>query len=344
MRVLRASPAFTIVALLSLALGIGATTAVFTVLDAVVMRPLAVSEPHRLVVVRALFKNERFVLFNPVYDALRSRQHALTDIAAVSDATVPAGQSPPVGPARRMSRAASSRAAISLCLRLQPAIGRGLTDADDRPGASCAAVISHRLWARDFHASSSVLGQVLLARGTACAIVGVMPEQFHGHQGGTRSTSGCRCGRFTWTAGQPHHGVLLGRDWAPAGDASRQEADSQLTALYQRDRGERAGERLPRGTAAPPRPPTSASACCRVHKGLGRLRDTFDESLTIIFGVVAAFLLIAAMNVGNLLLARGAARTTELATRAALGAGRGRLLRQLTTEGSSSRSPAPASA
>ncbi len=331
-RVLRASPAFTAVALLSLALGIGATTAVFTVLDAVVMRPLAVSEPYRLVIVRALLKNERFVLFNPVYDALRSRQRALTDIAAVSDAAfLPVSLHPPEPPSYLQGSFVSGSYFSVLALR--PAIGRSLTDADDTPGAGCATVISHRLWTRAFHASSSVLGQVVLARGIACAVVGVMPEPFHGHEGGYVID--------LWLPLRPFHVDMLDNHTMaffsgvigrlPA-TASRQEAESQLTALY---RAIEATE--PESAFREGRPhATPDEFSIRLlpgAQGLGRLRDMFDESLTIIFGVVAAFLLIAAMNVGNLLLARGAARTTELATRAALGAGRGRLFQQLTTEG-----------
>ncbi len=88
-RVLRASPAFTIMALISLALGIGATAAVFTVLDAAILRPLPVPHPDRLVVVRALQRNERFVLFNPVFEALRTRQRVLSDMAAIRDEPIP---------------------------------------------------------------------------------------------------------------------------------------------------------------------------------------------------------------------------------------------------------------
>ena len=113
---------------------------------------------------------------------------------------------------------------------------------------------------------------------------------------------------------------------------SRDEAESQLTALYRAIVATEPEMPMPFGRARP-RPDDYSIRLLPGAQGLGTLRDTFDDSLTIVFGVVVAFLLIAAVNVGNLLLARGAARTTELATRAALGAGRGRLLRQLTTEG-----------
>jgi predicted permease len=332
LRVLRASPAFTTVALLSLALGIGATTAVFTVLDAVVMRPLAVTDPERLVVVRALLRNERFVLFNPVYEALRSRQRVLTDVAAMSDEPFLPVSLRATEPPAYLQGSFVSGSYFSV-LGVQPAIGRAFTDADDQPGASCAAIISHRLWTREFNQSASVLGHVVRARGAACAIVGVAPKAFRGYQGGYAID--------VWLPLRPFHVELLdnhglaffsgvvGRVQA---HVSRDEAESQLTALYQAVEATEPEMPMPFGRTQP-KPADYSIRLLPGAQGLGTLRDTFDDSLTIVFGVVVAFLLIAAVNVGNLLLARGAARTTELATRAALGAGRGRLLRQLTTEG-----------
>jgi predicted permease len=330
-RVLRASPAFTLVALLSLGLGIGATTAVFTVLDAVVMRPLPVRQPQQLVVVRALLRNERFVLFNPIYEALRSRQHVLTDIAAMSDQPflpVKLGASQP----HIYLRGSFVSGSYFAVLGIEPAIGRGLTAADDTPGASCAAVISHRLWAREFQGSASAVGQVLRVRNSACAIVGVAPEGFDGHQGGYAVD--------VWLPLRPFHVELLdnhhlaffsGVIGRMRSDVSRQDAETQLTALYRAI--EAAEPPSAREGQTPPAPENFSVRLLSGAQGLGNLRDTFDQSLTIVFGVVLAFLLIAAVNVGNLLLARGAARNTELTTRAALGAGRGRLLRQLATEG-----------
>ncbi len=115
-------------------------------------------------------------------------------------------------------------------------------------------------------------------------------------------------------------------------NVSSREAEPQLTALYREIQAREPPMHLPQGHAQP-RPADFSIRLLPGAQGLGMLRDTFDRSLSIVFAVVVVFLLIAAANVGNLLLARGAARTTELATRAALGAGRARLLRQLATEG-----------
>lgn len=330
-RLLRASPAFTLVALLSLGLGIGAATAVFTVLDAVVMRPLPVRQPQQLVVVRALLRNERFVLFNPIYEALRGRQHLLTDVAAMSDQPFLPVSLRASQPHTYLRGSFVSGSYFSV-LGIEPAIGRGLTAADDMPGASCAAVISHRLWIREFQASTSAVGQVLRVRSSTCAIVGVAPEGFDGHQGGYAID--------VWLPLRPFHVELLdnhhmaffsGVIGRMRPGVSRQDAESQLTALYRAI--EAAEPPSAREGQTPPAPEEFSIRLLSGAQGLGTLRDTFDQSLTIVFGVVLAFLLIAAVNVGNLLLARGAARNTELTTRAALGAGRGRLLRQLATEG-----------
>ena len=178
-----------------------------------------------------------------------------------------------------------------------------------------------------------MLGRVLRARDTACAIVGVAPEAFEGHQGGYAID--------VWLPLRPFHVELLddhglaffsGVVGRLRADASRGEAESQMTALYRAIEAAEP-ERATREGQVPPTPADFSIRLLPGAQGLGRLRDNFDQSLTIVFGVVVAFLLIAAVNVGNLLLARGAARTTEFATRAALGAGRGRLLRQLATEG-----------
>ncbi len=185
-RVLRHGRGFTAIAILSLALGIGATTSVFAVLDAVVLRPLPVPEPNRLVVLRPLVRGDRFVLFNPVYEELRRRQHVLDDMAAISDAsflavTLPGSVSPTYVAGSLVS------GSYFRVLRLEPQIGRLLSDADDTRSATCAAVISYGFWVRQFQQSPTALGQQLRVRRTACTIVGVAPERFRSHQAGYAS-------------------------------------------------------------------------------------------------------------------------------------------------------------
>ena len=182
-RVLSHGRGFTAIAILSLALGIGATTSVFAVLDAVVLRPLPVPEANRLVVLRPLVRGDRFVLFNPVYEELRRRQHVLDDVAAISDSsflavTLPGSVSPTYVAGSMVS------GSYFRVLRLAPQIGRLLSDSDDVRSAACAAVISYGFWARQFQQSPAALGQQLRVRRTACTIVGVAPERFRSHQAG----------------------------------------------------------------------------------------------------------------------------------------------------------------
>jgi predicted permease len=331
-RVLRKRPGFTIIALLSLALGIGATTAVFTVLDAVVLRSLPVRDPDRLVIVRAERRAERFVLFNPVYEDLRRRQTVLSGLAAISDEPylkVTLGPSTP--PAYIESSLVSGN--YFRVLGLHPAIGRLLTDSDDEPSAGCAAIISHGLWERQFQQSPDVLGRRVRVRDTECTIVGVTPASFRGHQAGFTSDLWLPLRPLTDRALLSNHHMaffsgVIGR---LKNQVTHAQAQTELSALYQQIEATEPQEPRP----GEPRllPSDFGIRLLPGAQGLGALRETFDQPLWIIFSIVVVFLLIATANVGTLLLARGEARATELATRAALGGSRGRLLRQLVAEG-----------
>ena len=327
-RMLRRDPAFTTVAVASLALGIGASTAAFSLFNAVVLRPLPVAESQQLVVLEPQRRGGRFVLFNPVFEALRRQQRTLSGVFAVSDEpflNVTFDESAPVYV--RGSLVSGNYFAV---LGLSPAIGRLLTDRDDdvsgASGGACAAVISHQFWMRRFDASPDVPGRTLRVRERVCTIVGVAPAEFVGHQQGyapdvwlplrpLTDRKLLESPRMAFFSG------VMGR-LASRVDAARAEAE--LTTLYQQ-------------ILAAGRDPHPADF--RIHvapgaQGLDAVRRQFGAPLTIVLALVGAVLLIATVNVANLLLARGAARMPELSTRAALGAGRGRLVRQLATEGS----------
>ena len=332
-RVLWRSPGSTAMAILSLALGIGATTAVFSVLDAVVLRPLPVPGPNRLVVVRALVRGKRFVVFNPVYEAIRRRQNVLEDMAAISDAgflavTLPGSPSP-----QYLSGSFVSGSYFRV-LELEPQLGRLLTDADDQRSASCAAVVSHGFWERQFQRSPTVLGQQLRVRHAICTIVGVAPERFRSHQAGYVPDVWLPIGPLTEPESLDSHTMaffsgIIGR---LRGRSTPAAAEAALTTLYQQI--EATEPQAPvRPGAVEPRPRDYSIRLLPGAQGLGALREIFDEPLWIVLSIVAVFLLIATANVGTLLLARGEARTRELATRAAIGGTRSRLVRQLATEG-----------
>ncbi|MFZ0591633.1 MAG: ABC transporter permease, partial [Bryobacteraceae bacterium] len=183
LRGMRKNPGFTLVATLSLALSIGATTAVFSVLNAVVLRPLRVTAPERLVVLQPQLRGERFVLFNPVFEELRRRQQSLTGMFAVSDEPylkVALGREAPAY--LRSSLVSGNYFEV---LGLSPALGRLLAQSDDQTSpATCAAVISYAFWTDRFHRDPAALGYEMRIGEKECTIVGVAPAGFRSHESG----------------------------------------------------------------------------------------------------------------------------------------------------------------
>ena len=327
-RLLRRDPGFTIVAVASLAVGIGASTAAFSVFNAVMLRPLPVTEPQQLVLLKPQRRGGRFVLFNPAFEQLRREQRTLTGLFAVNNepflkVTFDDGATP------TYVRASLVSGNYFSVLGLSPSLGRLFMERDDDLPASgdaaCSAVISHQLWTRRFQESPDTIHRTLRVRERVCAIVGVAPPTFSGHEVGyapevwlplrpLTDRKLLESSRMAFFSG------VMGR-LAPGVDISQAEAD--LTAVYQRTQSN---------------DPQARSTDFRMHvapgaQGLDGMRNRFGTPLTIVLAVVAVVLVIAATNVANLLLARGAARLPELSTRAALGASRGRLVRQLATEG-----------
>jgi predicted permease len=333
-RMLRRDPAFAAVAIASLAIGIGASTAAFSVFNAVMLRPLPVSDPDRLVLLQPQRRGDRFILFNPIYEELRARQTTLSGLFAANDAPqlkVTFDEEPVY------VRASLVSGNYFEVLGLEPEMGRLLTNQDDElPAASaddrCAAVISHRLWTRRFEQSTTALGRTFRVGDRTCAIVGIAPALFESHQTGFAADVWLPLRQLTdrkllASRGMAFFSGVMGR-LAPAVTVA--QAEAELTTLYQQ------------AHAAEPQPPASAQArttptdfAIRLApgaQGFDAIRRSFSAPLAIILAVVGAVLLIASLNVANLLLARGAARLPELATRAALGASRWRLARQLATE------------
>jgi len=337
-RVLLKSPGFTAVAVLSLALGIGATTAAFSVLNAALLRPLPVAEPRRLVMLVPQRRGERYILFNPVFEELRRRQHALSGMFAVSGApflkVTLAGAAGPT-----YVRGSLVSGSYFSVLGLSPSLGRLLSEGDDEiagtPGNSgCAAVISHRFWMRQFQEDPAVVGRRLRVRDTECTIVGVTPAGFDGHQAGYAVDVWVPLRALTDPKLLASHGMaffagVMGR---LRNGATVGQAEAELTSLY---RQIQAGEPAPppNSGAAPVRPEDLRMHLASGAQGLDAVRKQLGEPLRIVMAMVSLVLLIATFNAANLMLAHGAARAPELATRVALGAGRGRLVRQLATEG-----------
>jgi predicted permease len=338
-RMLRRDPAFATVAIISLAIGIGASTAAFSVFNAIMLRPLPVSDPDRLVLLQPQRRGEPFILFNPIYEELRARQTTLSGVFAAKDDQPYQKVTFEDDPAPAYLRASLVSGSYFGVLGLTPHMGRLLTEHDDQlPAASsddrCAAVISYGLWSRRFGQDPAAIGRTFRTGSSTCAIVGIAPATFESHQAGftpdvwlplrpltDRKLLASRgMGFFSGVMGRVTPGVEIA------------QAEAELTSLYQQAQ---AAEPQPPANAGQPRT-TPVDFRIRLvpgAQGFDRVRRSFSLLLVIIMAVVGVVLLIASLNVANLLLARGAARLPELATRAALGAGRWRLVRQLATEG-----------
>jgi predicted permease len=319
-RQLLKSPGFTLVAVIGLGLGIGATVALFSVINSVFLRPLPYREPGRLVRLSSTSEAQNLTRVGfsyPRYREVEQGQQVFSGLAlAAGNAFTWTGRGDP-----EQLIALHASASLLPVLGLEPSLGRSFSAEEDRPGGPAAVLISHRIWQERFSRDRSVLGQALTLNGSPYTIIGVLPEAATAfpldqvqiwvprpiavpYLVPSQLNNG---GYFFQATARLRPGVSL---------EQAQEAMNVLAAAYR--------QAYPANVDAP----SSIDLVPLLDDAVGQQR----QSYLMLFGAVGCVLLIACANIANLLLARFARRRREIAARVALGATRADVVRQMVTE------------
>ncbi|HET6892603.1 MAG TPA: ABC transporter permease [Pyrinomonadaceae bacterium] len=332
-RVLRRSPGYTAVVLLTLAVAIGANTAIFSLVDAVLIKMLPVKNPEELVAIDLYNqRGERNSFSYPFFEQLRDRTKTFAGVFAATDGTITmdiAGPAPAAQPVQAEVQLVSGE--YFPVLGVNAIAGRTLTTEDNKaPGAHPVAVISYGFWRNQLGADASAIGRGITVKNQPFTIIGVTPPEFFGESVGRAPDIWVplmmqpQFDRGESFLAQANRGWLRVMARLESG-ASKEQTQASL-ALWLSQLQSDAGD-LGRNARR-----VRNVEVMNASRGLSETRKKFSKQLWIMMAVVVLVLLIACANIANLLLVRSTARAKEVAIRLAIGAGRWRLVRQFLTE------------
>jgi predicted permease len=340
-RVLRLSPGFFAVATLSLALGIGANTAIFELLNAVRLRTLPIAHPEQLAEIKIVdndhccngnFTGRRSRLTYAQWQQIRANQQAFSSIFAWGQILFNLAESGEV----RYAEGLWVSGQFFETLGVRPELGRLIGEEDDRPGCgSPGAVIGYSFWQREFGGDRGVLGRRLTLDGHPVEIIGVTPAAFFGVEVGHNFEVAVPVCSEAWFHAPEDHTSRRNHWWLAAigrlkpgwtVERASAQANAMSAAVFE-------------STVPPDYRPETAKyyrgyklKAEQAGNGVSDLRSDYQQPLLLLLGIAGLVLLIACANLANLALARASTREREMAIRLAIGAGRGRLIRQLLVE------------
>jgi putative ABC transport system permease protein len=316
LRQLRETPGMALLAILTLALGVGANTAIFTVIESVLLRPLPYAHSDRLVFIGPASDKPGFGSTSWLnYRDIRAQSKLLLDVAGYSE-DISVLEFPDASQSVSAPRVTTNLFSL---LGQQPMLGRTFSETEGQSGGPRVVLLSESLWRQSFHADPNVVGQVVRVGGTPHTVVGVMPGGFHFPESMEPDLQ-----KGVWLPLQPTAEMLTARGYHFFNVVGQLRPGVTTTQAQQE---------LDAIAAHIPRKDSGESITFRAAPYQELLTGPVREVLYALFGALALVLLIACANVSNLLIARCLSRRQEFAVRAALGAGRARLMRQMLSEG-----------